>query len=60
MPKPPDGKPVATLVIKGPGKMSKAERDDIVVWLREAAELLAHAGNDLTDGRFRASFTYYS
>ena len=45
---------VATLTIRGAGKMTTAERRQIVAWLRRQADMLAKDGKNYTEGRFRA------
>ena len=49
---------VASLAIRGPGKMLARERKDIAAWLRKTADDLLRSGDGYTEGRFTAGFHY--
>lgn len=51
-------KSAATMVIHGPGKMTKKGRKDIIKWMRQQADHLEAEGKNYTTGIFRASFRY--
>jgi len=50
---------VATITVKGVGKMSARERKDVAQWLAKFAKEFTKRGDQYTDGLFRASFGYH-
>lgn len=49
---------VASLTVKGIGRMTERGRKDIAHWLRHLASEITNNGDAYTDGQFRAGFHY--